>query len=164
MKLDESKLKILNSYVKVCENHAKKLEHALLETQHHVPFTPQSLEKINAVDSAFLEVVTSRFAKLQDTCGQKIFPLMLSCSGEDVSDKTFIDILNAFEKFGFIKDGSFWIELRRIRNAVAHEYPDNNEKLALDLNDVFRKSKELLKYWESLKDKINQLFLKKIDD
>jgi len=164
MKFDESKLKILNSYVKVCENYAKKLEHALSETQHHVPFTPQSLEKINAVDSAFLEVVTSRFAKLQDTCGQKIFPLILSCSGEDVSDKTFIDILNAFEKFGFIKDGSFWIELRRIRNAVAHEYPDNNEKLALDLNDVFRKSKELLKYWEFLKDKINQLFLKKIDD
>lgn len=164
MKIDENTLKILNSYIKVCENHAEKLQLALLETQHHVPFTSESFEKISTVDAAFLEVVTSRFAKLQDTCGQKIFPLVLSCSGEDVGDKTFIDILNSFEKFGFMEDANFWIDLRRVRNAVAHEYPDNTEKLAHDLNDVFKKSKELVKYWEFLKNKIDQLFLKKIDD
>lgn len=164
MKIDANTLKILNSYVKVCENHAEKLQLALLETQKHVPFTSESFEKINAVDSAFLEVVTSRFAKLQDTCGQKIFPLVLNCSGEDVSDKTFVDILNAFEKFGFMEDANFWLDLRRVRNAVAHEYPDNIEKLAHDLNEVFKKSKELLEYWEFLKNKIGQLLLKKIND
>lgn len=164
MKIDENTLNILKSYVKVCENHAEKLQQALLETHNITPFTAESFNKISTVDSAFLEVVTSRFAKLQDTCGQKIFPLVLSCSGEDINGKTFIDILNSFEKFGFMEDANFWIDLRRVRNAVAHEYPDNTEKLAHDLNEVFKKSKELLEYWESLKNKIDQLSLKKIDD
>lgn len=102
-------------------------------------------------------MVTSRFAKLQDTCGQKIFPLLLKSVGEDVSDKTFIDILNMFEKFGFINDVNFWINLRQTRNAVAHEYPDNVEKLVIDLNAVYAQSKELLEYWEGLKVKINKI-------
>lgn len=75
--------------------------------------------------------MTTRFAKLQDTCGQKIFPLVLRCVGEDVSGKTFLDILNLLEKFGFIDSVDFWIDLRRARNAVAHEYPDNLDKLAI---------------------------------
>ena len=63
MKIDENIVEMLNSYVKVCENYTEKLQHAILETKDHVPFTAESLEKLSAVDAAFLEVVTSRFAE-----------------------------------------------------------------------------------------------------
>jgi hypothetical protein len=147
---------ILKSYMQVCDIHANRLQSALLKTIHLVPFTKDHLLNLNEIDAAFLEVVTSRFAKLQDTLGQKIFPLVLMHSGEDVRDKTFIDILNLFEKFGFILDATFWINLRQTRNAIAHEYPDHLEKLSVDLNAVYNQSKELLDYWEFLKNKINK--------
>lgn len=148
---------ILMSYVQVCETHANRLQDAIIDTSHLVPFTIDNISTLNKLDAALLEVITSRFAKLQDTCGQKIFPLVLTCSGEDVADKTFVDILNLFEKFGFIEDANFWIDLRRTRNTVAHEYPDNLEKLVIDMDDVYSQSKKLLKYWETLKTKINNL-------
>jgi Fe2+ transport system protein B len=140
---------ILHSYMDVCDTHAGRLQSALLKTAHLVPFTINNVSTLNDSDSAFLEVVTSRFAKLQDTLGQKVFSLVLKNVGEDILDKTFIDILNMFEKFGFIDDADFWVELRQTRNAIAHEYPDNLEKLAVDLNAVYCQSKLLLEYWEN---------------
>ena len=102
-------------------------------------------------------MVTSRFAKLQDTMGQKIFPLILTSVGEEVANKTFIDILNMFEKFGFIDNANFWISLRQTRNAIANEYPDNLEKLVIDLNAVYTQSEKLLAYWQKLKTRIDQV-------
>ncbi len=64
MKIDKNALNILNSYIRVCENHPEKLQLALLETKNHVPFTSESFEKINAVDTSFLKVATSHFAKI----------------------------------------------------------------------------------------------------
>jgi len=64
MKIDKNTLNILKSYIRVCENHAEKLQLALLETQNHVPFTSESFEKINAVDTSFLKVVTSLFSRM----------------------------------------------------------------------------------------------------
>ncbi len=151
---------ILLSYMEVCDTHAGRLQSALSKTAHLVPFTINNVSTLNDSDSAFLEVVTSRFAKLQDTLGQKVFTLVLKNVGEDTLDKTFIDILNMFEKFGFIDDADFWVELRQTRNAIAHEYPDNLEKLAVDLNAVYCQSKFLLAYWEELKIKINQSIFK----
>ena len=151
---------ILQSYMQVCDRHAGRLQAALSKTAHLVPFTVNNVSTLNDSDSAFLEVVTSRFAKLQDTLGQKVFSLVLKNVGEDILDKTFIDILNMFEKFGFIDDADFWVTLRQTRNAIAHEYPDNLEKLAVDLNAVYCQSKLLLTYWEELKIKINQSIFK----
>lgn len=66
MKIDKKNtLNILNSYVKVRENHAGKLlQHSHLETQDFTSFTAESLEKIRIVEDAFLEGVTSRFSKV----------------------------------------------------------------------------------------------------
>jgi hypothetical protein len=159
MTIDINAKNILISYIQICDKHADKLQAAILKTSHLFPLTIEIFSNLNEVDAAFLEVVTSRFAKLQDTCGQKIFSLVLACSGEDVSNKTFVDILNMFEKFGFIEDANFWIELRRVRNAVAHEYPDDLETLIIDINAVYCKAKELLIYWSTLKVKMQQLIL-----
>jgi hypothetical protein len=155
MNIDNHALILLSSYVQVCENHAQKLQNAILKVSSLVPFTPELIANLNETDSAFLEVVTSRFAKLQDTCGQKIFPLVLKCSGENVDNLTFIDILNLFEKFEFIESADFWLSLRKVRNAVAHEYPDNLKKLSEDVNEVFEKSQQFLKYWQFLRNRIS---------
>ncbi len=154
--IDDDVKNILMSYIQICDKHSNKLQAALAKTQHLLPFTIYNVENLNELDNAFIEVVIGRFAKLQDTCGQKIFSLVLICQGEDVRDKTFIDILNLFEKFGFIDDSNFWLKLRKTRNTLAHEYPNNQEKLITALNAVYSQSKELIGYWQFLKRKINK--------
>ena len=66
MKIEkQNTLNILNSYVKVRENHTEKLlQHSRLETQDFTPFTAESFEKIRTIDTTFLEGVTSRFSKV----------------------------------------------------------------------------------------------------
>lgn len=64
MNIDNHALILLSSYVQVCENHAQKLQNAILKVSSLVPFTPELITNLNETDSAFLEVVTSRFVKL----------------------------------------------------------------------------------------------------
>lgn len=66
MKIDKKNtLNILNSYIKVRENHAGKLlQHSRLETQDFTPFIAESFEKIRIVEDAFLKGVTNRFTKV----------------------------------------------------------------------------------------------------
>lgn len=58
-------LKILNSYVRVHENHTENLlQRSRLATQDFTSFAATSFEKIRTIDTSFLEVVTSHFAKI----------------------------------------------------------------------------------------------------
>ncbi|WP_457636432.1 hypothetical protein [Persephonella sp.] len=50
-------------------------------------------EKVETID-AFL----FRFSKMQDTMGEKLFPLILEILGEESRNKPFIDILNRLEQ------------------------------------------------------------------
>jgi hypothetical protein len=151
--------KILRSYIQTCDRHADKLQTAIVKTAPLFPLTLNIFSNLDEINSAFLDVISTRFAKLQDTCGQNIFPLVLVCSGEDIAGRTFIDILNRLEKFKFMEDANFWLELRRSRNAIAHEYPDNLDKLVITINEIYGQSNALLTYWQTLKEKIYQTIL-----
>lgn len=102
---------------------------------------------------AYLELLTNRFIKLQDTIGTKIFPLALSIMQEDPPGPTFLDRLHLLEKIGVLNQAD-WIELREIRNHITHEYPDSPEIMVLYLNKAVEKAKFLLQFWETLKTKI----------
>ncbi len=50
-------------------------------------------ENLETIDSFIF-----RFCKMQDTMGEKLFPLTLEALGEEVRNKPFIDILNKLER------------------------------------------------------------------
>ncbi|HKK80987.1 MAG TPA: hypothetical protein VJ909_01990, partial [Prolixibacteraceae bacterium] len=72
---------------------------------------------------SFIDQFIFRFSKLQDLMGARLFPSILELLAEPVYDKAFIDILNRLEKLHVIESATEWVELRNIRNDIAHEYP-----------------------------------------
>ena len=113
-------------------------------------------EKIETLD-AFL----FRFSKMQDTMGEKLFPLILEVFGEETRNKPFIDILNRLEQLEILPSANRWRELRKIRNLLIHTYPWEHEVLIKELNEATTASKELTEIYQNIKERI-KLYLKEI--
>ncbi len=62
----------------------------------------------------------SRFGRLQDTVGDKLLPALLMALAETPGPA--IDNLDKAEKFGLIVSTDVWMEIRRLRNQMVHEY------------------------------------------
>ncbi|MFH0734328.1 MAG: hypothetical protein V1773_05925 [bacterium] len=103
-------------------------------------------EQIEKLDQFLL-----RFSSLQDILGRNLFKLSLMRLGEDVAQKSFIDVFNRLEQLGIIKNYELWSELRTIRNEVAHDYEDSPKHNAEKLNGMFAKRYELLQYFYDIK-------------
>ncbi len=67
-----------------------------------------------------LDAFVSRFGRLQDTVGDKLLPALLLALAERSGPA--IDNLDKAEKLGFIESADTWMELRRLRNQMVHEY------------------------------------------
>ncbi|MDQ7068661.1 MAG: hypothetical protein Q9M40_12175 [Sulfurimonas sp.] len=73
---------------------------------------------------------------------------MLFLLGEDFSRKPFIDMLNRLEKLELL-DKQEWMNLRTIRNDVAHEYSFNVDELVDSLNDIFAVKDKLISFYDT---------------
>jgi hypothetical protein len=94
-----------------CQRHVEKIT---VSRNYLFPFMPLSVESylnLNDIDMSFIDQLTFRFLKLQDSMGEKIFPYILYLSKEDVKKKTFIDILNRLEELEVL-DKTEWLKLR----------------------------------------------------
>ena len=67
-----------------------------------------------------LDAFVSRFGRLQDTVGDKLLPALLISMAEKPG--AAIDNLDRAEKLGFIESADTWMEMRRLRNQMVHEY------------------------------------------
>ena len=81
-----------------------------------------------------LESFSGKFARLQDTLGDKLLPTYLAAVLEPVG--TGIDNLNRAEKLGLIEDAERWAGLRQLRNRLVHEYVDDLSELASALHEA----------------------------
>ena len=75
-----------------------------------------------------VEAFVSRFGRLQDTLGDKLLPAWLAAHGERVA--AFVDNLDRAEKLGLIGNAQDWIDMRKLRNQMVHEYVDDPVVLA----------------------------------
>lgn len=66
------------------------------------------------------ESLTARFARFNDILLQKIFRLIDIIDLDDAG--TVRDRINRAEKKGLIEDAQAFIEIRELRNSIAHEY------------------------------------------
>lgn len=95
-----------------------------------VPFTVERAESL-ALDEALAERVeafVSRFGRLQDMLADKLLPAYLAGHGEKVA--TVVENLDRAERLGLILDAQAWIDMRRLRNQMVHEYVDDPAVLA----------------------------------
>ncbi len=148
----------LQDYIKIANIHADRLKIALDKLESLLPITLKTFSIISPEQLGLFDMLTTRFGKLQDTIGARIFSMILESLLETSGGETltFIDKLNRLEKIDYLDDANWWIELRDIRNQLTHDYPDS-ALLCDHLNKLIPIAHELLNYWASLKEKIKKL-------
>jgi len=93
-------------------------------------FTVEDAQKIelDPILAERLDAFVSRFGRLQDTVGDKLLPALLISMAEKPG--AAIDNLDRAEKLGFIESADAWMEMRRLRNQMVHEYIEDLAILA----------------------------------
>ena len=132
-----------------CDMHTKRINYAKNKIDF-IPLTPQKYEYLSDEEIEHLDQLIFRFSKLQDSIENKLFPLILEIKGEDIKPMSFFDRLNSLEELKFVTFDE-WIELREIRNYVAHEYFSNIYQIVDSLNNLYEASNSLLKIYDNCK-------------
>ena len=79
-----------------------------------------------------VDAFVARFGRLQDTVADKLLPALLDWLAEPVGPA--IDNLNRAERLGWLASADTWLELRRLRNRMIHDYVRDAEELAQALS------------------------------
>ena len=93
-------------------------------------FTVEEAQRIelDPILAERLDAFVSRFGRLQDTVGDKLLPALLVSMAEKPG--AAIDNLDRAEKLGLIESTEAWMEMRRLRNQMVHEYIEDLAVLA----------------------------------
>ena len=141
-----------------CDMHKKRINYAFNKMEDFMPLSVEGYNLLSDEEIEHIDLLIFRFSKLQDTMGNKLFPTILKLLKEDIKPMSFIDRLNRLEELEFVNKNN-WLELREIRNSVAHEYFSNIYQIVESVNDLYEATNELLAIYENVKLLIN----KKID-
>lgn len=126
------------------ELHFKQVDAILAEMESYLPLSEcdfEDVEKLKTIDSFIL-----RFVKIQDRMGEKLFPALLETLGEYKSNMSLIDVLHRLEKLELINSSDEWIDYRKLRNSLTHEYPNNRKEIAETIKlavDVYKTMREI---------------------
>jgi hypothetical protein len=102
------------------------------------------------------EALTSRFARTSDILTQKVFKTLFILLQEDT--KTIIDAANFLEKIEIIENADDLLNIREIRNQIAHEYVESNIRALF--HDVLRYAPLLEKIIENFIEYFNKQVVK----
>ena len=130
-----------------CNQHKKRLISAKNRLQKYIPLSVQSYEALDDNIMSFVDQLIFRFSKLQDSMGEKIFPSVLELNGEEIKKKTFIDKLNRLEELELLSKNE-WLELRKERNEIAHEYSFNQKEVVDSINLIYKETDRLLRIYD----------------
>jgi hypothetical protein len=144
-------VEFIKSEIDKCDMHTKRIQSALAHTQHLRPFTPQKVENFTEEEISFIELLTNRFSKLQDTIGEKIFPCLLQLLFEYEVKDSMQDRLNKLEKLEILDSVGYWAKMREMGNIISHEYPDIPDLMSKNLNAVVEYAMELMNFWVRLR-------------
>lgn len=112
IELNLNKVKIY-SYLKQCDKHLQRIEEAYSDIYPLLPLMVEKYKKLSKDEVQAIDQYLFRFAKLQDTLGDKLFRVILMEYESNDDVLPFIDALNRLEKIGFInsaKSGSVCVK------------------------------------------------------
>lgn len=95
-----------------------------------------------------LESFGAKFARMQDTVIDKLLPQLLKVAGE--TPMAAIDNLNRAERLGFITSSDTWLDMRRLRNRLVHEYIESLEDMLPALKRAYAFTDELHNSYEAM--------------
>ncbi|NWH04369.1 hypothetical protein [Desulfobacter latus] len=145
-------------------NLVKHLESELLQLEKATEILRYSYEKcknINLIEGVghqeleSFEALTGRFARMSDMLIQRIFRLIDNLDLEDSG--TVRDRINRAEKKGLISSADIFIEIRILRNEIAHEY--KSETIYALFEKVVHLTPHLFKAVESTREYASKYFI-----
>jgi len=147
--MNEKRTDSLEQKLYECNRHVEKLNNAKEYLTDIMPLTLEQYININKIQSSFIDQMNFRFSKLQDTIGESLLKGILLLVKEDVKRMTFLDILNRLEALDVL-DKNIWLNLREVRNEIAHEYSFNQDEVVDNINIIYTKSDKLIEVYKSL--------------
>ncbi len=121
-----------------CDKHVQRMSHAYTKMALFMPLDINRYQQLSDDEVEHIDQFLFRFAKLQDAMGERLFILMLEFLKEDnPKSKPFIDTLNRLEQIGLLEDKNTWLELRKIRNNIDHQYEDDPKQASEALNSIY---------------------------
>lgn len=146
----------LNEMINIADIHANRIKRAEPGLQQIFPITTEKAGNLSDQEIMLIELLISRFAKLQDYLGNIMINELLKYT-KDYQDKfTMIDKLHKLERLEIIESADLWEEMREARNHIAHEYPDKPALMAKYLNQIFALTPKLLGIWDKIKERLNR--------
>lgn len=147
--MSQRKFDLLRDEVALMDKAANHLRFSLqrcVAIQGKNSYSPQELERF--------ESLASRFARLSDLVIQKMFCLIDQLDLEN--QKTVRDRINNAEKKGLIKSSETFVEIRELRNSIAHEYEE--ETMRKLFNAVITYCPDLLDAVNNIQDYIRRYY------
>lgn len=117
------------------------------------PFTPERAAQLrdDAMLAERLDAFAARFARLQDTVGDKLLHALLTCLGEPVG--SVLDNLDRAAQLGLLAATSDdWIAARALRNRMVHEYIRLPDVLAQAVNEAHAAIPMLVSFVQACRD------------
>jgi len=134
-----------------CDRHILRINSATKKMSSYMPLNKDKFIDLNDDEVEHIDQFLFRFAKLQDSVGQKLFKTILLYLNEEIEGKPFIDILNLMEKLHLLDSANEWRELRDDRNELAHNYEDEPEEMSITINKLYRKKDTLIHIYQNIK-------------
>jgi len=128
----------MEKLINECDKHVQRMNHAYTKMALFMPLDISRYNQLSEDEVEHIDQFLFRFAKLQDAMGEKLFIVMLEfLEEENPKSKPFIDTLNRLEELGLLEDKNTWLELRKIRNNIAHQYEDDPKQASEALNSIY---------------------------
>ncbi|MFA5216252.1 nucleotidyltransferase domain-containing protein [Sulfuricurvum sp.] len=143
----------IEKYFNECNKHILRIEQAYNGIKEFLPISASAYPHLSESQVQAIDQYLFRFAKLQDTMGDKLFKLILSQYEENTQQLSFIDILNKLEKLEFLPSAKEWLTLRKIRNEISHQYDDEPEEMSQAINTILNQKTIIIEIYEHIKNR-----------
>ncbi len=140
----------IESLIEIAKIHESHLLYALNNLGDIFPITEEKVVNLTREEFLLVELLTTRFSKLQDFMGSNLVDAVLVQLNEFSDNLTMIDKMNKLEKFELIKDAHLWTDIRKLQNHLTHEYPNRPNLVAKFLNQAYSLSFDLLEILNNL--------------
>jgi hypothetical protein len=128
----------MEKLISECDKHVQRMSYAYTKMALFMPLDPSRYQALSDDEVEHIDQFLFRFSKLQDAMGEKLFVSMLEfLQEENPKSKPFIDTLNRLEQIGLLEDKNTWLELRKLRNNIAHQYEDEPKQASEALNAIY---------------------------
>jgi len=143
----------LKAYLWEANIHIARLQEILNALKKLYPLNVEKYQDLGLEEKNLLDSLAFRFSKLQDLIGSKIFREYLKEVGFVTEEKTFLELLMEIEKEGII-DVDTWSDFRKMRNLIAHDYPEDVEKKVEAINYLIENAPVLMEVVRKIESKI----------